>query len=240
MAYGLQVENENGKLVLSDGGLLPGYIGRATLLSVQQAAPAFGAPGYNGLTGMSLHQIVSAGPIIPAIRLEVGRHSSILSMSRSGSLWTIAAYHGGTPIDGQGFEYQYAPEVHVWAIPTSVSGYGMALYNPSGALAGDLSKRPLDYKQKVRLTSVQPTVALDPTIVTPAIIGDLHDWRRQRSGSGPFYTYDYDTTAWTLTAGPELLRAYVRSRHMENEDSIGASVTLFRDVRALLVDVNGY
>lgn len=229
MGFGLSQENGNSKLVLSTDGILLGYLGKATYISTTQT---------NGETnGYSTYTFSHAGSIVPVLKLVTGLNTVTLSMSQAGSTWTITVYHGGTPVDAQGFQTQYQADVYVWGVPLSVSGFGMALYSSSGVLVGDISKRPLFVRQRINWNNTTVSETIAGGIVTPAVLGSPVDWQRIRTGSGP-WTFHFDSGAWGRSA-TEIRRDWVQREYQPNEDTGNPTSTQRRAARGIIVDVNG-
>lgn len=241
MSFGLSIENANNKLVLSTDALLPCYLGRATHVSTQQPTQVGGGPGPPlEQYGFSTYTITHVGDtLIPFIRFQGNRSVQLLSMSKSGSTWTLRVYCGDTPVSSEGFETQYVAEVYCWGVPQTVSGFGLALYNPAQQLVADLTRRPLIIKQKIDLSSITNSVSLAAGITTPAIAGRLHDRRRNVSGGPVFWTVGLDMGAWRLNSGTTISRNLVRAMHLTNETTQGTAVTTQRAVKAFVVDVAG-
>jgi hypothetical protein len=231
MSHGLFIENDSGKLVFSSEGMLFGYLGKAVLSST--TAPTTEASGFSTLT------FEHNAPIIAAVKLTTNHFSILLSMTRSGSTWTIVVHHGNAlSTNAQGFQNQVTPDVYVWGLPVSVSGYGVALYSAAGVLTADLSRRPLTIAQKLDWSNVTVTEAIGGGIVTPAIVGPLHDWQRIRSGAGPTYDFNYDSGMWGRTA-TDIERAWVQRAQQLGEDTGDPTITARRAARGIVVDVNG-
>lgn len=230
MAYGLSIENPSGKLVLSSDGIIPGYLGKATLSSVTQ----------NDTTnaGFSTYTFSHAGPIIPVVKLQSTRQTFLQSYTQSGSTWTIIVYNGGSPSIDNGFDTQYSTDVYVWGLPVSVSGYGGAIYDGSGNLKGDLLKRPLDIKARIDWDSSTVSGSISG-ITTPGIIGSLSDWQRAVTGSGTFVVR-INAASWNYSSGTLSRSTFSQMIYEPAEDSnYGGSSTVRRAVVASLVDVNG-
>lgn len=230
MTYGISIVNGNNRLVLSSDGIVPGYIGKASLVSTVQ----------HGLEdhGYSTYTINHAGPIIPVIQLVENRTVFLRSMSQAGSTWTLTVYCGGSgAFSTNGFETQFAADIFVWGIPTSVSGYGAAIYNAAGDLVGDLLQRPLIPRQKISWDSTTVSEAISGGITTPGILGTLQDFQRVVSGGGPTWTWSFACGGWTMSSGT--LTRVLPQTHRFVEDASNSSSTVRRACRAILIDVAG-
>jgi len=234
VAYGISINNNNGKLVFSSDGLTLGYLGLATHVSTTQPDTTAGF----GVAGYSTYTFTHSGGIMPVIRLESNRLSYLRSMSQSGSTWTITVYHGSTPTIDSWFDTQYQASVYVWGVPVSVSGYGLAIRDASGNLTGDLSKRPLEFKQKISWSDTTVSEAISGTITTPAIVGGLYDYQRIVTGSG-VYQINYKAGTWSGAAGANLTRNWSTLERAQEDSPMGGSTTNRRAATAFLVDVNG-
>lgn len=227
----MSIENPGASLVFSSDGLMPGYLGKATYQSTTAPDGTF--------HGYSTYTFSYSGSIVPVLKLVSGRNTAFRGMSYSAGVWTITVYHGGTPVDANGFETQYVADVYVWGVPVSVSGFGLSIYDASGNLAGDLTKRPLIIGQKINWSNATFSEAVSASIVTPGIIGCTNDWKREVLGSGPTWEVNFLSGVWTLSTGT-LNRNFARIQHYPTEDTNqGGTSIVWQPCRALLVDVNG-
>lgn len=177
MGYGITALNNSNGLTFSSDGRVYGYLGQATYVqTVQPEGPMTGTLGWPSLVeypGYSDYTFNWPGPIVAAVPIKTNGSTAILGMSQTGSTWTIEVHKGTGATNAIGFDIQEPTQVYVFGLPTTVSGYGLAIYNSAGNLAGDLSRRPLTFDKFVSLPSGITTSSFSGLTV-PAVVGMPH------------------------------------------------------------------
>lgn len=241
MGYGISCTNPSNELTFSSDGLTYGYIGKATLSSVTQ--PQAGVDGTPFLqTGFSTYTITWPGDILvalPAKAISVNSLSRLVNITQAGSTWTITVHNGDGTVDGQGFQNQASTEVFVFGRPTSVSGYGMALWDAAGSLSADLSRRPIPVKSRIQLAGGTTSWAMPGGMVKPLVIGWPADERQSGSpGPGPSKTNRFFLGGWWWDSANGLLK---RSHYLDNrsvDDTQQGNLTTFLPIDAILIEGN--
>lgn len=241
MTYGIQCINGSSELTLSSEAYTFGYLGKATFVST---TAAHNVDSLSSTSGFSTWTFTSSGPILVALGLKSSGQSGValLGMSKSGSTWTILVYDGGSgsvsPSSGGTYDAQNtSTDVYVFGFPSSLPAYGMALYNGSGTLVGDLSRMPLSPAVRLSLASGALTTSI-PVLTKPAIIG--HAWYDQvtSSGSGTHYVNQGFRGMWHWAGDGVLHRAEYLDSY-ENSDS-GSTPSLFQGAcTGFLIEANG-
>lgn len=181
MTYGIRITNPIGELVLSSDTYFPVYLGMATFVSTTQAVGTGSASTGTGTGGFSTLTFNYAGQIVPVLGLPPGFRGAINQVTLSGSTWTIkVSYTDGSQNSDLsspafGMHIQAAPTVYVFGFPTALGGtYGLAIYNASGVLVGDLTRQPLVIRQRVALPENVITGTVTP-LTLPGIAGRATD-----------------------------------------------------------------
>lgn len=149
MSYGITLYNDANQLTLSDQGITFGYIGKATFNYITQPtiAPFPGTPTRLDLNaGLSSYSITWAAEILPVVPIKSNGGTRVHSYTRSGDTWTILVHKASGTYDSNGLSIEEPTEVYVFGYPISrQSDWGIAIYNDSGILTSDLSRRPLTF-----------------------------------------------------------------------------------------------
>jgi hypothetical protein len=219
MAFGLQIVNPSGELVLSSDAYLPVYLGRATLVSTTQPTSSGGSTGI-GSGGISTFTFSYSGQIIPVLQLPPGALGGIYKCSQAGSTWTIlASFTDGAQISDAGLAsfsmyLQAPPTVFVFGFVNSLGGsFGAAIYNAAGQLTGDLTRRPLIVRQHASLAAGATSFSLVGGIVSPGIIGRLTDYQGTGGPTGvPELFRVAQHNAFLRNSGDALTRVWDRRR----------------------------
>lgn len=229
MSYGMSCSNNNGELTLSSDGVLFGYIGKASWVSTTQPTAT--------LAGYSTYTIDWPGSILPAAAIATNLGGAlILGYSRSGSTWTIDVYHSSGSTNAQGLWLQSATTVYVWGMPVSVSGYGAALYNASGALSADLTRQPLFFKSRYEFAAYSTDLAMTG-VSTPAVIGTSLCIKRTTVKIGSTWTNRVFRGAWMWDTTNNLLtRALPQTEYYPGEDAAGINSITQPATQALLIE----
>jgi hypothetical protein len=164
--YGIDAENASGELTFSDNGFIYGYIGRASVQSVNQP----GTDITGSQAGYSVYTINWPGDIVVALPIKDNGPTFVYSMRQSESVWTIFVYKGSDALNSLKFDVQEATDVYVFGAPVTSTGYGITLYDNNGNITGDLSRRPLMYSAYVSMDATTFTAAIPPLSI-PAVIG---------------------------------------------------------------------
>lgn len=175
MAFGIQCTNGSNELTLSSDAYLFGYLGKATFVS----STPWSGDAISSQAGYSTWTFTSAGPIVCAIGLRASGQmgATILNISQSGSTWTINVVDLATTTSGPSggdtvyYNQRTDSDIYVFGIPASLPAWGMALYNASGALVADLSRRPLAPLARIAMSSASVVDQTIPTPTKPAIVG---------------------------------------------------------------------
>lgn len=236
MSYGLQCVNGSNELTLSSDGFIYGYLGKATWQSTTQP----GTGTVHSSNGSSTYTITWAGDIIVAVAVPFLGYACLLSMTQSGSTWTIKAFCSAGASNSLGFDTQITADVYVWGRPTSTSGWGLAIYDASGNLTGDLSRPPLSFKERVSFTSSSSSDTQTITSYSKlAVIGSprLSQFTSSNvGGSTPWLNREW-MGAWTWASG-QLGRSFVLSQYTRDDGPGGNSTT--RDAcNVLALEANG-
>ena len=238
MAFGLSTSNNSNELTLSSDGLLFGYIGRATF----QSLVANETTTADAFSGYSIYTITWPTDIVVAIGLDVGAgRVAFRSQTQSGSTWTITVYRTGNTLDGLGFYDQAAANVYVWGLPTTVSGFGMAIYNAAGVLTGDLTRRPLVAAARIAMPSTVTSIPM-PAVSVPAMIGDAGRSQNQSVRPGAsFWINRRRHGAWqwdTSPVPPQLVRTTFQREYSQEDGGIPVTNVVI-DTNALLIEAAG-
>lgn len=183
MSYGLTCFNASGQLTLSSDGYLFGYIGKATLVSITAA----GTDTSGSDQSYATYTITWGAPIICGVALEglsTSSGSCVDWFTNSGSTWTIHVRHTNRATNSLGFLGQLSTaDVHVWGLPVSVSGFGGALYDGSGNLTGDLTRRPLTFDRAIAMDASTTSVAMTG-YTQPVVVGASNMQKTTTTPSG--------------------------------------------------------
>lgn len=215
MTYGLQIENPSGSIVLTTEGYGLNYVGKATYQSVTQASgSATTAPP--GRTGGKVVYRITGCPDFPVVfhTIAASYKVGLLNIVTVGGGTYDLEFHCETgTYDTWNFGTQAnAIEVFVFSRKTSLAGsYGMALYDSAGALAYDLSDRPLFPVEMKSFASVSASAVTIGTYTKPAFLGSFNAFQILETivGGGPTYTQVTDRYGYTLT-GTSLAVAALR------------------------------
>jgi hypothetical protein len=237
MAYGLKIENPTNELVLSDDGFVAGFVGKASLVGTSQADKSNLLDMFGGGSSFS---ITFAGQIVPVLKLNSTYSGRIGGFSRSGDVWTIGTINADTSsIDADGFTTQVAPEVYVFGIPDSVTGYGMALFTPAGVPAGNLILPPLVVAQRLQFAAGDGLVSRDSSIVTPGLLGRSLDYRRTVHVHGVKQDFLFYGSAFGATS-TQLSRSFDLRERVNDEDGTGGTnETLLNACSVFIVELDG-
>lgn len=239
--FGIQCINTSGELTLSSDAYTFGYLGKATFVST---TPAQNVDSLSSTAGYSTWTFTSSGPIIVALGLKSSGQSGValLGMSKSGSTWTITTYDGGagtvSPSSGGTYDAQTTTtDVYVFGLPSSLPAFGVALYNASGTLTGDLSRASLTSASRIALAdSVLATTI--PVLTKPAIIGKPWYEQKTSSGSGTSYVNQGYRGMWHWTGDNQLHRTNYLTSY-EHSDT-GVTPSLYEGpCTGILIEANG-
>lgn len=233
MSYGIRAVNGSDELVLDDEGYLPAYLGTATFVSTT-------AQDFND-GGLSTYTIVSSTQIIPVIELSSTTQAAIVSYSQSGSTWTIlvTASTVGAALDTRGFANQIVRTVHVYGLPSTPTGWGVALFDGAGVPRADLTRRPFAIARRVTFgTSAGLSSTFAAGIARPGIMGTLRDFYATSTASG--IRFDIRTYSSVLSmSGTTQLQRVQDQRLRTLEDAGSASVSILPAAFVLLCELAG-
>lgn len=177
MAYGLQIENPSGQLVISSEALglfCYGKFSAYSSVGVSGTATS-SAPGRQA--GYQTYRLTTGNsdPIIIAMDLPSGVKVGIRSVTYIGSgVWELEA-HSGDTADSDGFDTNefYTDFWAYKSYSSSLSGsYGLALYDSSGTLTFDSNQGvPLMARDYVAGTGGLGSNFTISSLTKPAIIG---------------------------------------------------------------------
>jgi hypothetical protein len=170
MAFGLQVENPLGNLVVSTEGFGANYIGKASYLSdVQAFTPVGGAGTY---TNHKKYRITTTTSAIAVFLKLTSNKCGVTEIVHSGDNWDITVFNEGAGGGTYGFGTQAAADVYCFARPTSTSAYGLALYDGAGNLAYDIGgpQPPLFFKHRLAMAANVNSAAMPSGYTTPAFL----------------------------------------------------------------------
>lgn len=240
MAYGIQAFNDSGEFTFSSSGYLLTYLGKATFVSTTPA----GTSSSDAFNGFSIFTFTYAGPIVVGIGLlGSGTSGSIVDrITNVGSTWTIRVYHSNSTGNSLGFPGQItAADVYVWGLPLSVSGYGLALYDASGNLIGDLLKPMLRFKARVSFTGGSLSQSI-PAMTKPAVIGSLLRRTQTRAANTPtagkFTNRRFDAVWLWDPVGNFLTKNSRMIEYFVDDGGIPANDNIF-DTNAIVIEANG-
>jgi hypothetical protein len=225
--------NNSDQLTLSADGITHGYIGRATNTSVVQ--PTTGTP--SKACGYSTYTITYAGDIVVALPLKTTGDTCLANVTRSGDVHTITVYQtvNGTG-DAAGFKQQEATEVFVFGAPNPAVETACCLFDNSGNVVADLTRRPLTYAGLVSLGSGVTNTSM-PSVSVPAIVGMPSDYKRTSSSSPPYHILRSYIRGWTLISGA-LWRANIQF-DWQQEDAAGSVLDDYNPVDAIIIEASG-
>jgi hypothetical protein len=233
MGYGLTTYNDAGGLTLSSDGKVYGYIGMATYVSIQQPPTNVNI----GENGYSTYTINWAGDIIVALPVKANGGTSILYQSRVGNTWTILVHKSTGSLNSLGFDVQEATQVYVFGAPASAPSYGLALYNASGVLSADMTRRPLTFDKYLTFPANTVILALSG-ITVPAVIGIS---RREELTNLPidstFYANRTYEGAWRLGSGT-VVRELFQTYYERSTDQQAAS-SVIPASNAVFIEASG-
>jgi hypothetical protein len=236
MSYGLQCVNAGNELTFSSDGYVYGYIGKAVLQSITPP----GTDPIGASCGFSTYTIEWPGDIIVAVGLPSnGLGTRLNSRSKVGTTWTITVFNilfGAA--DSLGFRPQVAADVYVWGLPTTTPPYGLAIYNAAGVLAGDLSRRPLSFNERVVIPGSDLSTSIQP-YTAPAVIGYTGGWRGTSVFDSPFWINRIFTGAWMWESGLGLLSRPMRQTVYFRDDGPAAVFDAAHASNALLLEASG-
>lgn len=236
MAFGLSINNPSGQLVLSSDGITYGYIGKATLVAVGGSTITTNSH----YAGNSTYTITWAGDLVVALPVKTAGTSKLLSLTKVGSVWTIEVHSGNGSLDADGFEVEAETEVFCFGSPVAVSGYGMALYDAAGVLAGDLSRMPIPVKALLSMAAGATSWSIPSGMTKPALIGWPFDEKDTSTGSAPNITNTYYLRGWRWDTGAGTV---VRELYLHERELFTDATTFVHDtigkIDAVLIEANG-
>ena len=234
MAFGLTASNGSNELTLSSDGLLLGYVGRAAFQSFVPNGTSTG----ESFAGYSTYTINWPGSIVVAIGLSAaGNLASLRGQYQTGTVWTIEVWNSGTTTDSLGFFNQIEATVYVWGLPTTLSGYGLAIYNAAGVLSGDLTRRPLVAVARVAMPDGVTSIST-PAVSAPAIIGSPQRLTTLSTRpTGTFYVSrrQFGCWKWDPAAATQLSRTRFQQEYFQDDGGIPLQ-NLATATNALLIE----
>lgn len=235
MAYGLACYNGSDQLTLSSDSFTYGYIGKAAH-SVTVSPGTDPVIAYNGY---SEYTITWAADIIVALPVLTDALTALISVSQAGSVWTVRVFCSGGSVDSFGFDSQRTTEVFVFGRPTAVSGYGLALYDASGQLTGDLSRRPLavsEFKEFGSTDVLRPLTGY----TKPAIIGgDTTETQESTGPSGGVWIHKRSEGGWRWdSGGTQLGRGTYQTERLQEDIPLANTITRYA-VDAIIIEASG-
>jgi hypothetical protein len=215
MSYGLKIINPSSELVISSDAKGLYCVGKATLQGsvVQPSGTATTLSGRD--YGYSVYRISWSGPVLIAIDLPLNKRVAIISTTQvSSGVWEIVCSCGDTT-DAYGFDTQYA--VDVWAYgfaPSTLSSYGLALYDTAGALSHDLTRPNLLYPRGYALGTTGAVTI--PSLTRPVAIGCPSSWQVLDLALS-FRHWGYLSTfdGWKRTSSTSMTIATISKRRYE-------------------------
>lgn len=239
MGFGFRAFNTSpGWLTLSSDGATYGYIGKATYVSTTPA----GTSHVWSFGGYSTFTINWPADIIVAVSVTKNTGGTRLeSMQYSGGTWTIKVYSGLNTSSSIGFfDQDSSVEVFCWGRPVSVSGFGMAMYDSSGALSADLSRPPLVFNYSIA-QGAGVTSSWIPAYTKLAVIG-MPDYMEQftsyRPGAKWINARNLGAWLWNGSGGSSLDRVQRQVEYWEDDGGVTPSVDT-GTCSALLIEASG-
>lgn len=233
MGYGITTLNTSGGLTLSSDGRTYGYIGQASLSSVTQPPTGVSI----GENGYSTYTITWAGDIVVALPIKTNGSTALISQSQVGSTWTILVHKGTGALNSLGFDVQESTQVYVFGAPVSAPAYGMVLYNASGALSADMTRRPLTFDQYLTFAASASTASFSG-MTTPAVIG-ANPWEQQTSIPFDATFYDNRNYYGSWKWGTGVLQRNLFQTYYERSVDSWAYSNLIPACGAILIEANG-
>lgn len=244
MAFGLQISNPSGDLVVSSDAKMLHYLAKAVWQSTTQLSPGSGssdpsqqtAPGTRA--GYSTYQLtVPAGvKFLLAIDLPTGSAGTrmvgitgcaYLSTSGGNDIYRVTAYNGDQTF-GSLFDYSQYP-LDIWAfgfVNSTASNWGLALYDSAGNLSADFTRAIPLFPKFISDFKTTKTQTI-PALTRPVLIGmpgyywaDIHE-----QGIGYLYTYIREVGLWnrsnatTLTCGTRYLQQHGCNEFPTNDEA---------------------
>jgi hypothetical protein len=246
MAFGILINNPSGEMVLSSDTYFPVYLGKATVVSTVQPFGSGTAATGTGNGGYSTCSFNYAGQIVPVLKLAPGHKGTIYSCTQSGSTWTIrASYTNGSQVTDlnsptNGMFLQTAPEIFVFGFVTSLGGsYGAAIYNSSGVLVGDLTRRPLILKQRMNLPVNTTSAAVNTPAVVPGVLGRCFDTSVTGGPTGIPEIYRLAYSQYIFSCSSTTFARGLDRRKIMNTGADNPHPDSIRGVDVWLVELNG-
>jgi hypothetical protein len=244
MAYGITCTNTSGQLTLDSEGFLLGYLGKATFVSLTHASgdSIFSQAGYAtyGFTSPGTGSIVCA----LGLRASGSSGARIESVTRTGSnTWSIRVIDTGTVTEGYNNLYWTNltnATIYVWGVPSSVSGYGAALYNSAGVLTADLTKRPMIFTERVSFADNVMSTTMG-SYVKPAIVGHTNSFHNLATDTGvggtPWFNTQYKGV-WEWDGSTTLTRGDILNT-ADHDDGPGLTTLGHAATSVLIIEANG-
>jgi hypothetical protein len=168
--------------------------------------------------------------------------TGLVSVARSGNVWTIASFTGSGSTDAEGFRNLQQSSPYVFGTPYQDPRFGLTIRAPNGSLRADLSRRPLAIAQRVVIPANAMSAPMTRRVNAAVIVG--FNERRLSSASmgpgSPFYVIRIwrrglyqDETNGRLMVGEALYQK------LENEDAPLTPEDDRYKVTALIVDTTG-
>lgn len=218
---------------MSMDGITYSYIGRASLVSVQQSSA-----NALGETGKSTYSAYWPGDIVVALPAKTNGTTTLLGYTRSGDTWTIEVHKGNGSVDANGFDIEEATEVYCFGAPAPTADSIIMLYNVNGVPCADLTRRPLTFAARIVLPANVTDWAPPVATSVPAVLGWPSDRLTTSSGSGFQVANNTFGRGWQLSPTGHLVRnPYLMFRHVD--DFAFQSVDQIRPLNAILIEAAG-
>jgi len=221
MAYGLQITNPSGGLVLSSDAFGLNFVGKATLYSTTANS--------NTGVGYLTYRITTATPPLVFMKLVQGDFWYCLRSVTDvgGGVWEIqitatSGVEGSSNASNTSAAYATllsGVDVYCFARPTSVTDtYGLAIYDKDGALAWDLGRRCLFLREALAYST--GVVLATTSVSAPAVLGDARMLRNKSysSGGGLYRAFNYQG-AWGFPSAGTIQRTGQRDSFDGIEDA---------------------
>lgn len=238
MTFGITCYNNNGELTISSEAQALCYLGKATQVSYSH----YSGTSSSSQCGGSVYQFVSAGPVVAAIGLNSsGQAGAVITgmFRHDATTWYFNVVDLTTATEGPtGTTYQVpntASDIFVFGTPSSVSGYGMALYDSSGNLTVDLSKPLFTPIARVSMTGQTGyTFTLPTTPIRPAVVGYPHISVNTHTST----TASHYSGMWTWSGGTSFGRANYLTDKSNDSGAISSNTT--GDCVAIVIEASGF
>lgn len=235
MTYGLTCLNDSGELTIAADGYLFGYLGKATYVSTTPP----GTSTSDSFAGFSTYTFSWGAPIVVSVGLVANQPTHVMEFSNSGSTWTIRVFHGNNSSNSLGFDVQAtSTDVYVFGLPTTLPAYGMAFYDGSGNLVGDLSRQPLLFKQRVTMGAGVTTMTMTG-YTKPAVLGyaEMDKTTSVLSGVTHQNRLFGGTWYWNTSTG-KLERNYFQNEYFQDDAGIAITTNVYAS-DAVLIEAIG-